>query len=340
MISRRSMIAALLASAAALAAPTAKAGEFLKMATLGPGSSSYMVMSTFAQIVNDALPDVDIQVNATGAATAHAIQTAQGQLDLFMMAPIVHRFMSEGTAMFANIPQAPDMAKDLRSILIFPLGYYHIVTWADSGIDDLTDLKGKSVFIGPPGGSAAVTMKQLIEGATGMTADKDFTAVSVGWDAGLQAFQDGRVDVYANPTLPPSPVIEQLALTRDIRLLGLTEDQLAQPDVKNLVDRPGGATQVIPAGTYGEHQANETDVTTVASYVGIGTNKNLSDDLVYEITKAFWTSAEEKRTSTPWLRNVTLEGAFHDLNMPLHPGALRYYEEIGLDIPDNLKPAG
>ena len=73
--------------------------------------------------------------------------------------------------------------------------------------------------------------------------------------------------------------------------------------------------------------------------LGIGTAIHMPEDGVYEITKAFWDGVEEQREASPWLRDVGLEQAFTDLNMPLHPGALRYYEELGLDIPDELRPA-
>ena len=328
-----------MALGAAIAAPAA-AQDFYRLATLSPGSSPYMVMSTFANMVNDRLDDVEIQVNATGVATAHAIEAAQGQLDFFMMAPIVHNLMTKGEAMYAQIPNAPEMAEDLRSVFIFPLGLYHIVTYADSGIESLEDIEGKRVFLGPPGGSALVTMQRLVEGATELVPGEDFQQVDLGWDAAAQAFQDGRIDVYANPTIPPSPVIEQMALSRDIRLLGLTDEQLAAPGVAALVEREGGVSGTIPAGTYGENQVNEEDVLTIGANVGIGTAAHMPEEAVYEITKAFWEGVEAQRDATPWLRHVSLENAFTDLNMPMHPGALRYYEEVGLDIPDELRPAG
>ncbi|MFV0245212.1 MAG: TAXI family TRAP transporter solute-binding subunit [Qingshengfaniella sp.] len=322
-----------------IAASPAMATDYYRLATLSPGSSPYMVMSTFANIVNQQLDDTEIQVNATGVATAHAVQAAQGQLDFFMMAPIVHSFMQQGTAMYANVPGAPEMAETLRSIFIFPLGLYHIVTRADSGIETLADLKGRTVFAGPPGGSARTSMLRLIEGTTGLKPGEDYTSVDVGWDAAAQSFQDGRIEVYANPTLPPSPVVQQFALGQKIRLIGLTEEQLASDTVAGLVDRLGGMRGVIPAGIYGENLINAEDVQTIGSFVGLGTRADMDDEAVYKIVKAFWEGAEAQRDSTPWLRNVTLEGAFTQLNMPLHPGAIRYYEEVGLTIPDSLKAA-
>jgi uncharacterized protein len=88
----------------AIASVPASAQEFYRLSTLGPGSSPYLVMSTFAQIVNQNLPGVEIQVNATGAATQHAIDAAKGETDFFMWSASVHALMQRGAAMYAQIP--------------------------------------------------------------------------------------------------------------------------------------------------------------------------------------------------------------------------------------------
>lgn len=335
----RPRIAGIALALAAMAAPAA-AQDFYRLATLGPGSSPYLVMSTFAQIVGDRLDDVEIQVNATGAATQHALEAGAGQLDFFMWSASVHQNMIDGTAMYANIPQAPELAENLRAVFAFPLGPYHITTYADSGITELDDLAGRTVFLGPPGGGATAIMERVIEGATGLKANEDYTQVQLGWDAAAQAFQDGRIDVYINATNAPSPVIQQMALSRDIRFLGLTEEQMAKEPVQAILNRPGGVLAEIPPGLYGENQVNDEPVQTLGSIVGIGAGAHVPEEAVYEITKAFWEGVQEMETGAPWLRQIKREDALRDLNLPLHPGALRYYEEIGMEIPDDLRPAG
>ncbi|AUH35199.1 TAXI family TRAP transporter solute-binding subunit [Paracoccus tegillarcae] len=326
-------------SLAVATAPAANADEYLTLATLGPGSSPYMVMSTFARIVEDDLPDVKIQVNATGAATQHAMQAASGQLDFFMWSASVHDAMIKGDAMWSKVPQAPELSKNLRAVFAYPLGLYHIVTYADSGIDSLEDLAGKRVFLGPPGGGATTIMQRVVEGATGLKAGEDFEQVNLGWDAATQAFQDGRIDVYINSTNAPSPVIQQLAISRKIKFLGLTEEQMAKEPLQAILNRPGGVLGEIPNGLYGDNQVNSEPVTTLGSIVGIGTSKADSEETIYRVTKAFWDNLPAMQENAAWLRNIDLDNAFQDLNLPLHPGAIRYYEEIGMEIPDELRPA-
>ncbi|MFV0245213.1 MAG: TAXI family TRAP transporter solute-binding subunit [Qingshengfaniella sp.] len=316
-----------------------QAKDFYTMATLGPGSSPYLVMSTLAQMVEKKTQgDIQIQINATGAATQHAIGAAMGQLDFYMWSASVHDMMAQGGGMYSQIPQAPDLAKKLRAVLAFPLGLYHMVVYEDSGINSLEDLAGKRVFLGPPGGGATIIMQRVVEGATGLKAGQDYEQIQLGWDAASQAFQDGRIDVYVNATNAPSPVIQQMALSRKIKLLSLTEEQRAKEAVQAILNRPGGVLGTIPAGTYGDNQANIDDVTTLGSIVGVAAGETVDAEGVYRITKAFWESVEENANTTPWLRSVKLENALEDLNLPLHPGALRYYEEIGMTIPDELRP--
>ena len=77
-------------------------------------------------------------------------------------------------------------------------------------------------------------------------------------------------------------------------------------------------------------------VTTLGVTVGIVTNKDADEEMVYQMTKAFYDGVQEAGDSAPWLRAITPDGAVQDINLPLHPGALRYYQEAALDVPERL----
>jgi uncharacterized protein len=329
--------AAAAAIAIAMSAP-ANAQEFFKLATLGPGSSPYLVMSTFAQLVGQKLPGVTIQVNATGAATQHQIQATKGDLDFFMLSPTVFDAFKTKTAMYAKIEDAPELSKNVRNVLAFPIGSYHVITNADSGITTYEDFKGKKLFLGPPGGGATVTMINLVQAITGYEQGKDYELVRLGWEAAAQAVQDDRLDVYANPTIAPSPVIQQIAISKKIRFIGISDEALEKDEVKKVTNRPGGVVEMIDPKLYGPNVVNTAPVRAIATIVSIATRASLDDESVYKITKAFWEAAKDSYDRYPWLRNVKLEDAFKDLNAPLHPGAVKYYQEIGMKIPENLMP--
>lgn len=316
----------------------AAAEKYYKMATLAPGSTVYEVMTSFAQLTNEAFPDIEIQVNATGAGTRHLLDGTRNELDFFVTGPMLTHLMKNKLAMYAKIDDADTLIENQRTLFNYPLGQYHIVTYAEDGINSLHDLRGKRVFAGPPAGGATRMTLNLIKAVTGMEPDKDFTQVSLSWGAAAQAFQDHQIDVYVNPTNWPSPAIAQVALSNEIRLLGLSKTDQENPDVVKLYDRPGGALDTIPADAYGENQVNEEGVVTLAAVIGLATNKWMDDETAYMITRNFFTRIRELEKDRPWLRHVREETAFNQLNAKLHPGAIRYYEEVGVAVPDEFRP--
>ncbi|WP_264214098.1 TAXI family TRAP transporter solute-binding subunit [Leisingera thetidis] len=333
-LDRRTVLAGAAAAASAAMLPrVALAKELLRMSTLGPGTSPNLVMTTFANIINRELPDYEIQINATGAATRHVLEVAMGKTQFCMSSPAIHALMSNQKAMFAKLDQAPELARKMRTVLNFPMGVYHIAVYETSGIRSLEDVRGKRVFLGPPGGAAYATMERLFKAVAGLEAGTDYEAVKLGWDAAAASFQDGNLDVYCNPTNAPSPVLTQIAVTNPIRFLGLPEHQLGSEGVKALADRPGFGLATLPAGVYGANQKNEDDVTTLRVTVGIVTNEEADDEMIYQMTKTFFAGVEEMGESAPWLKAVTPAAAVADLNMPLHPGSLRALEELGVEIP-------
>ena len=97
--------------------------------------------------------------------------------------------MDGGLAMYAEVPEAPEVAGNMRAIFNFPVGIFHIIVDADSGIEDFEDFKGKRVFLGPPGGSALRDGKMMMA-AVGLDPETDFELVELGWGPAAQAFQD------------------------------------------------------------------------------------------------------------------------------------------------------
>lgn len=324
--------------AAAAAVPLlprmAQAKELLRMSTLGPGTSPNLVMTTFASIINRELPDYEIQVNATGAATRHVLEVAMGKTAFCMSSPAIHALMSNQQAMFAKMDQAPALAKKLRTVLNFPMGVYHIAVYDSSGITSLEGARGKRVFLGPPGGAANATMRRLFKAVAGLEPDIDYEVVKLGWDAAAASFQDGNLDIYCNPTNAPSPVLTQIAVTNPIRFLGIPQDQLDSEAVQALVSRPGFGLATIPAGVYGDNQLNEGPTNTLRVTVSIITRDTTDEAMVHDMTKAFYAGVQEMRDIAPWLQAVTPEGAVQDLNMPLHHGARRALEDLGVTIPE------
>lgn len=323
------------ALAMTLASPVAAQQTNLKMATIAPGTSAYLTMTTMATMVNQALDDVNIQVDATGAATQHMVEVANGNLDMSMTSKTIYKFMREGTVMYAQLPNSAELAENLQLLFWFPLGQYHFMVYEDSGIRSLADFKGKKVFLGPPGGGAYASASRLIGLMAGLKTGEDYDDVNASWSSAAQGFQDRQFDVFTSTGIAPFPQVEQLALTSKMRIIGLSKEeyeanQTLQDFFANTV---GDDLGIIEAGVYGDGIVNDADVYTQAATVGVTARADLDEDLVYRITKAYWESLEKAKADTPWMSGITQEIAVSEGGMKLHPGALRYYKEIGLEIP-------
>lgn len=209
--------------------------------------------------------------------------------------------------------------------------------FADVPIKTWADIKGKRVFTGPPSGAAAVNVESVIRIVTGYEPNKDYKAIRLNWGSGLQAMMDGQLDVFVRPAPIGTAMIEQLGLTRKFRLLSLSKKALASEAWENFRKKASHVVGTIPAGTY-KGQIGDNDVTVDGETMLLVTRKGLSNELVYRMTKAFWTNIKEVHATVHTLKTMRPDQPLLTMNMPLHMGALRYYKEVGIKIPAELVP--
>lgn len=318
------------------------AGEKVRMSTIAPGSSAYLVMSSFASAVNDGQPNYDLVLDATGTATNHMIDAAEGKIDLIMSAPNLPDLMRNQKAMFKNLSNGAELADNLRLLFWFPYGAYHVISRESDGLSSLDEIRGKSVFLGPLGGGAFNTAKRWIEATTGLVAGEDYRVVHASWSGAVQAFKEGRFEIYVNGGIPPFPAVEELAANERLRILGLSRSESRQMLQNNdtferLFQEAGRRIEVIRAGAYGAGVTNSDDVFTIGTTVGVLARADLSDEAVYQMTKAFWERLDALQRIDPFMKGVTREIAFSAKTVKLHPGALRYYREAGWAVPSSIQ---
>ena len=324
------------ATVAVMCIGTAQAKDFYKMSTISL-PTPFAINTTFAKIVQKYNKGIEIQVNATGAAPRHALDAANGKTDLFFGAPSLMWLMNKGVAMFKKVKKAPELAKNLRLIFNYRIGTYNFGVYGDSGIKTLYDIKGKRVFIGPPTGVQKVVSAQFIEAVTGYKMNKDYTPVKLGFSPAMQAFQDRQIAMIVATSNHPASLFSQVALTSKIRFLGI-EDPKAwdAPSMKKMFRVPGKARAVFAPDIYGKNQVNEKPIHTVAAFTGLYTRKGIPEDVIYKMTKSFWEHIDEMWSVTSWAKGaLNKKNIFVQNNTKLHPGALKYYKEIGIKIPAN-----
>ncbi len=319
-----------------MAIGSADAKDFYKMSTISL-PTPFALNTTFAKIVQKYNKGIEIQVNATGAAPRHALDAANGKTDLFFGAPSLMFLMSKGKAMFKKVKNAPELAKNIRAIFNYRIGTYNFAVYESSGIKVLSDIRGKRVFIGPPVGVQKVVASQFIEAVSGLKMNKDYTAVKLGFSAAWQAFQDKQLDLYTNASNHPAASFSQLTLTNKIRFLGAEDTDWNSPKMKATMKIPGRTQAQFGPNIYGDNQANTKSTQTVAAWVGLYTRKGIPEDVIYKMTKSFWEHIDEMHSVAKWAKDaINKDNIFKSANHKLHPGALKYYKEIGLKIPANV----
>jgi TRAP transporter TAXI family solute receptor len=231
--------------------------------------------------------------------------------------------------------EAEGPQKDLRSISMLWQNVEHFVVtkdMADSGtIEDLKNFDGAAFSIGARNSGTEGSGRQIFKGL-GIEPEEEFDVVYMGYTPSAEALQNGTIKGANLPGgVPVSAVAQALASMDNLTILSFTEDQIAQANSEFDL----WPAYEIPAGTY---PGQEEAITTVAQPNFLAVRKDIPEEDVYLITKTMYENLAFLNNIHPATEAMALEKAIAGLPMPLHPGAVRYYEEQGIEIPDRLMP--
>ena len=263
------------------------------------------------------------------------VEAANGQRDIVPTSPELLLQMILGQGVFGWLEDAPAISDNLGLVFWFPAGAWHFVVHGDSGIRQLSDLRRRRVYPGPPGSVVRQVALEWIKAVTGLVPGIDFVIQKMDPDSAKRAFRNREIDVYVTAGIPPFPEVEQIARGTRVRLLGLSPDEAETlseraHEVSNSIGR---RLEGLPENVYSSRVINTQPVYTVAATAGIVARMDFDERFVYEMTRHFWDNLERFRLEAPYMGRVAIDRAFDALSVRLHPGALRYYTEIGLDIP-------
>ncbi|RBP83471.1 TAXI family TRAP transporter solute-binding subunit [Marinomonas rhizomae] len=307
---------------------SASYAEQIGMESASPNSLLGMVPQAMAPYWSKSGVDVQLSLNQT--LTKSLLKIAKGSLDSAMVPPPAFSALQKGVGPYAKMSdKAKELSHNVRGLFTIPGSYYHAITRADSGITSWPEAKGQRVFIGPPAGAAN---QQIIALANaGGLSEGEYDPIKAPWGAATQSYQDGQFDVYVGAFGLGSQSVAELSLTNDIRILGIPGEKMVPP--KGL----GMQTAVIPPNTY-PGQVNENPAITWQTVMMMAVKKDMSDDIAYTLTKNYVENRLALAESNSNFRDLPVTDYFVGVNAPLHPGAVRYYQEIGVDIPAELMP--
>ncbi|SDH48816.1 TAXI family TRAP transporter solute-binding subunit [Roseospirillum parvum] len=311
-------------AALVLLSTPALAEQQLSVATGGTGGVYYPYGGGLAELITKYVDDASAVAEVTGASVENMGLVSRRDSDLALaLADTVYAGVM-GIGRFED--RKLDNVVALGSV--YP-NAVQIVTLKDSGITSLADLKGKRVSVGAPGSGTEVSAKTLLE-ANGISYD-DFEPQRLNFNETADALRDGDIDAGFWSVGPPTSSIINLATTRDIALVAISDDEIA----KAKQAEPVFAAYTLKAGIY-EGVANP--VNTISTPNVLIANAEMDEELAYRITKVLFEHIAELRAIHPAANDTTIEFSLGATPVPLHPGAIRFYEEAGATVPDHLKP--
>lgn len=320
-LSRRQFLGTTTASLALLSTSAfAQTRTFFGIATGGTGGTYYPLGGMLAQLISNTaeLPDTKLSATAeTGnASVANAQLLGRGEIEsAFAAADILD-------AAYKGVNQFKDGAvSNLRAIGALYPETVQLVVRADSGIESFDDIKGKSVSSGSPGSGQWQLLGDLLE-AHGMTRE-DVSEDYSSFAQSVDKIKDGNLDASLITAGLPTSSVTDLANGHDIKIV-----PLAGPAIAKLQEtQPYYANSTVPAGSY---KGVEADVPTLAVRAIWATHADVSDEIVYAVTKALYENTETLGKVHPMGKRISVDTALESVSIPVHPGAEKYYAEKGV----------
>jgi TRAP transporter TAXI family solute receptor len=319
------MVVALIAAVAAVS-PTAAQWKpevrFIKIGVSSAGGDWFRAGAKFSTLIPVALPEVAAST-VIGGGVVNVSRIGKGENQIaFALTPYPEQgYKGEGK-------QFPTALKNVR-LIASNLGRHVVVAMVvlkDSPIKTINDLKGKRIVPGDRGWGTTELVEALLA-TSGMPTEKfkadggtiSYTSIT----DRSKALQDKNVDAIFIPAQVAYPDLMAVQQAAGIRVIGFPNDVVE----KTLGTMPGLVKSKVPKGLYG---VVDQDLASPGFLQQLIVDANLSDEMVYRITKLWWERIKEIHEIAPGLDQADVKMAMEHATIPFHPGALRYYKEVGV----------
>ena len=298
--------------------------KLLAMGSTQSSSSHYAYFVAIAKIMNSHVPDVNINVVETGASVDNINRIRKGQLDLGLTTIHLQYQAYHGMGPWKDNP-----IKDQYVLWVYQPAPQNFVVREDSGVKTVYDLAGKAFNPGMRGSATEKTAEAILD-ALGVAPN----FYRGGTDDTVASIKDNRIVGYVKSgagvkNLDASTL--DIATFTPIRLIGFSDKDIAKVQAKY----PYLSPVTVPKGIYKNSPAYKT----FAMLIGVVASKNLPEDLIYKMVKASHEHFADQVAAYPSIKGDNLpELTLETCTVPLHPGAIRYYKEMGLKVPEHLIP--
>lgn len=289
----------------------------LSMGGAALGTFSYMSCVVLANVWKKYIPDVDITVMATAGSTANYIPMDKGELDLAAGGSPQDWYATQGLYFTKT------KLSNFCAVLLTSKAFHHTFTYLDSPIKTWKDLDGKRVHLGARASPASIISEDAFK-ALGIKVKPVYSTPSEAVDM----MKDRRVDAMTYSVGAPWSAVLDIATQQPLKLVQPTPEE--RKKISEAI--PFLFPDKIPAKTY---PFQKEDYYTNTSTQTINARPGIPDEIVYKLTKVaweHWNEVVEAAEAAKWAR----PGDIISTIALIHPGAAKYYREVGIQIPDRL----
>jgi TRAP transporter TAXI family solute receptor len=314
-ITRRAALAGTVA-AAALPRFAFAAQRYINVLTGGQSGVYYPLGVALAQVYDKYIPNAKAtaQVTKASAENMNLLQAGRGELAFALADTVSNAYKGDKEAGF------PNPLKKLRGISATYNNYIQIVASADSGIKTLADLKGKRLSVGAAKSGTELNARAVLK-AAGITYDDLGKVEYLPFGESVELIKNRQLDATLQSAGLGVASIRDLASSQNIVVVAVPADVIAK------IGDAAYQAATIPANTYTGQTA---DVATAAIPNFLVSHSGVPDDLAYEMTKQLYAHLDNLQAAHNAAKAIHRENALKGMPVPLHPGAARYYREVGL----------
>ncbi len=305
-------------------APVYAKTTFVTIGTGGLTGVYYPTGGAIAKIVNKKRKEYGIRctVKSTDGSVYNTDAVIKGELDFGIVQSDRQHQAIKGIADWKD--KGPQ--KDLRAVFSIYYESCCLLTAVDAGINSLKDLKGKRVCLGNYGSGHLGNSSDVLK-AIGMNPDKDIIARYIEPVQAPGLLQDGKIDAFFYTVGHPSGALkEATAGARKVKFIPIIGGKID----KLVEGRPYYSKMVIPISYYPGAE-NTHDIKTFGVCATLVTSAKTPDKVVYAVTKTIFENIESFKKMHPAYALITKDSMLECLSAPIHPGAMKYYREAGLN---------
>ena len=312
-------VLSLLVVGAVFAAGEAEDVTFVRVATAGSGGNYYRLGAGMASLWNDEIEGIQASIQSTGGSVDNAELLADGEVEIAFMGAVPAYQSYNNLGQFADKPEGRYQEVGFVSQMYPNPQYFVAMQWA-SDIDSLRDIEGQRVSKGMVASQGEFVFNQILD-YLGWSYDDVIPEDTVHQSA-IEQVRNRQIDAIVWPDGIPSPSITEIMETGFARLVSYDED-LIEAMTEDTLDFPF----TIPANTY-PNQPEE--VQTWAGSAVLVARLDVPEEVIYNLVKTMYENQEYLIGVHPIARFMTPEAALNGQPFDLHPGAARYYREIGV----------